>query len=164
MIAKRKSFEPGHRRKFLVVIDDTPECDCALVYAAKRAERTEGALVLLHVIVPEAPQQWQGVEEIMRAEAFEEARALLGRAVDRAQEIARVMPEVVIREGNRAEEILKLILDDEDVAILVLAAETGADGPGPLVQAIGGRTAGNFPIPITIVPGHLDTAAILSMA
>ncbi len=164
MMSKRKSFEPGHRRKFLVVIDDTPECDCALVYAAKRAERTEGALVLLHVIVPESPQQWQGVEEIMRAEAFEESRALLGRAVDRAQAIARVEPEIVIREGQRAEEILKLILDDEDLAILVLAAETGSDGPGPLVTAIAGRSAGAFPIPITIVPGHLDTDTILTMA
>ncbi len=164
MIAKRKSFEPGHRRKFLVVIDDTRECDCALVYAAKRAERTEGALVLLHVIVPESAQQWQGVEEIMRAEAFDDARALLGRAVDRARAIARVEPEIVIREGQRAEEILKLILDDEDLAILVLAAEPGSDGPGPLVSAIVGRSAGNFPIPITIVPGHLDTGAILTMA
>lgn len=164
MIAKRKSFEPGHRRKFLVVIDDTPECDCALVYAAKRAERTDGALVLLHVIVPESAQQWQGVEEIMRAEAFAEARAILGRAVDRAREIARVVPEIVIREGQRGEEVLKLILDDEDLAILVLAAAPGSNGPGPLVSTLVGRSAGNFPIPITIVPGHLDTGAILTMA
>ena len=164
MMTKRKSFEPGHRRKFLVVIDDTPECDRALIYAAKRAERTDGALALLHVIVPEAPQQWQGVEEIMRSEAFEEARALLGRAVDRARAIARIEPEIVIREGQRGEEILTLILDDEDIAILVLAAEPGSDGPGPLVSAIALRSAGNFPIPITIVPGHLDSDAILTMA
>ena len=33
MVATRKSFEEGHRRKFLVVIDDTPECSRALVYS-----------------------------------------------------------------------------------------------------------------------------------
>ena len=32
-----------------------------------------------------------------------------------------------------SEEILKLIEEDEDIAILVLAAGTGKEGPGPLV-------------------------------
>ena len=41
----------------------------------------------------------------------------------------------MIREGETAEEILKLIDEDEDIAILVLAAGTGKEGPGPLVPA-----------------------------
>ena len=59
-----------------------------------------------------------------------------------------------MREGNTADEILGLIEDDEDIAILVLAAGTGKDGPGPLVSGIG-STAGDYPIPVAIVPGHL---------
>ena len=39
----------------------------------------------------------------------------------------------MIREGNPAEEIHKLIEEDQDIAILVLAAGTGKEGPGPLV-------------------------------
>ena len=46
--------------------------------AARRAERTGGALVLLYVIVPSEFKQWVGVENIMRAEAIEEAEATLG--------------------------------------------------------------------------------------
>ena len=49
MMRPRKSFDEGHKRKFLVVIDDSPECLRALIYAAKRAERTNGAVVLLFV-------------------------------------------------------------------------------------------------------------------
>ena len=65
------------------------------------------------------------------------------------------MPERVIREGEKAEEMLKLIEEDEDIAILVLAAGTGKEGPGPLVSSLA-KTAGTFPIPVAIVPGHLS--------
>ena len=82
-IAKRaRSTEEGHRRKFLVVIDDTPECSRALLFAARRAEHTGGALVLLYVIVPGEFQHWVGVENIMRAEAMEEAEEALGTFAD----------------------------------------------------------------------------------
>src|SRR5690606_28120019 len=62
----RRSSEEGHRRKFLVVIDDTPECARALHYAARRAARSGGALALLYVISPSDFQHWLGVENIMR--------------------------------------------------------------------------------------------------
>jgi hypothetical protein len=60
-----------------------------------------------------------------------------------------------VREGATADEILGLIEADEDIAILVLAAGTGKDGPGPLVAGFGGN-AGDYPIPVAIVPGHLS--------
>jgi hypothetical protein len=71
-------------------------------------------------------------------------------------------PEQVVRFGGRANEVRALIDADEDIAVLVLAAGTGSEGPGPLVTAIG-RASGSFPVPVTIVPGHLrddDIAAI----
>ena len=39
-------------------------------------------------------------------------------------------------------------------AILVLAAGTGKEGPGPLVAGLG-KTVSAYPIPVAIVPGHL---------
>jgi hypothetical protein len=39
--------------------------------------------------------------------------------------------------------------------VLILAAGTGAEGPGPLVASLA-KTAGTFPIPVAIVPGHLS--------
>ena len=84
---------------------------------------------------------------------------MLARAAARANGIAGITPELVIREGDTAEEILKLIDEDEDVFILVLGAGTGPEGPGPLVATIG-RAAGDFPIPVAIVPGHLSDEEI----
>jgi nucleotide-binding universal stress UspA family protein len=164
MAVKRRSSEEGHRRKFLVVIDDTPECARALRYAARRAEHTGGGLALLYVIGTGDFQHWLGVENIMRAEAMEAAEAALGRFADMARSWSSIEPELVIREGNRSEEIVKLIESDEDIAILVLAAGIDTEGPGPLVTALAGKASGTFPVPITIVPGNLDDEAIAAIS
>ena len=98
MVAIRKSFEEGHRRKFLVVVDETSEADRAIVYAAKRAERTNGIATLLYVIAPGDFQHWLGVEDIMRAEARENAENCLEKAADRVRSVARTEPELVVRD------------------------------------------------------------------
>ena len=87
-------------------------------------------MVLLFVIEPEAPQGFAGVEDIMRAEAREQAQATLAKFAARARDLANLDPEMVIREGKRAEEIRNLIETDEDIAILVLAAGESTEGPG----------------------------------
>lgn len=164
MATLRRVYEEGHRRKFLVVVDTTPECDRAVVYAAKRAERTRGALVLLRVIAPGDFQHWLGVEKMMRAEAEADARALLDRYAERASSVAAIEPELRLREGVPSEEIAREIEEDADIAILVLAAASGTDGPGPLVSALISRHAGQYAVPITIVPGDLDDAEIAALA
>jgi nucleotide-binding universal stress UspA family protein len=156
MSSKRSSFEKGHKRKYLVVIDDTEECDRAVYWAAKRAGRTKSQIVMLRVIeTGERNQQWLGVADIMQAEAQEAANATLDKFAARTKHIAHIDPERVIREGDTAKEIARLIDEDADIGILVLAAGTGKDGPGPLVSDIA-KTAGTFPIPVAIVPGHLS--------
>jgi len=52
MPKKRLVFEQGHRRKYLVVVDDVPEVDAALFFAAGRIGHSSGQLVLLYVIEP----------------------------------------------------------------------------------------------------------------
>jgi hypothetical protein len=59
--------------------------------------------------------------------------------------------------------MVKLIEEDDDIGILVLAAATGKEGPGPLVSSVA-KTAGAFPIPVAIVPGHLNDEALEALA
>ena len=156
MSSKRRSYEAGHKRKYLVVIDDTEECDRAVFWAAKRAGRTKSQIVMLRVIeTAERNQQWLGVADIMKAEAQEAANAVLDKFAERTKQVARIKPDRVIREGDTAAEITKLIEEDADIGILVLAAGTGKEGPGPLVSNLA-KTAGTFPIPVAIIPGHLS--------
>jgi nucleotide-binding universal stress UspA family protein len=90
----------------------------------------------------------------MKAEAHEAANQKLDEFAARASGVAGITPERVIRDGEKSEEILKVIEEDEDIAILVLAAGTSKEGPGPLVTGLG-KSAGDYPIPVAIVPGHL---------
>ena len=56
MSIKRRSYEAGHSPKFLVVIDDTPECDRAVYFASRRALRTGASVIMLRVIETAGPQ------------------------------------------------------------------------------------------------------------
>ncbi len=143
----------------MAVIDETPECDRAIYYAGRRAKNSSGGLVLLYVISDEDFDQWIGVGEIMRTEAREEAEAILAKKAQSVRETIGIEPELVILEGKAIEKILDLIETDRDIAILVLAAGSGKDGPGPLVAAMSSRGA-LFPIPVTVLPDQLSNEEI----
>ena len=163
-MSKRRSNEAGHKRKYLVVVDDTDECDRAVFWASKRAAHTHSQIVMLRVIEPgERNQQWLGVADIMKAEAEEAANAALDKYAARVREIIGIEPDRAIREGEPAAEMVKLIDEDADIGILVLAAAMGKDGPGPLVSSVA-KSAGDFPIPVAIVPGHLQDEDLDAMA
>ncbi|MDO6966274.1 universal stress protein [Rhizobium alvei] len=163
MVSKRQSRLEGHRRKFMAVIDNTPECGRAVRYAGMRARNSGGGLVLLYVISDADFNQWIGVGEIMRAEAREEAETVMAKIAQEVRESIGTEPELAIREGKGADEIMKLIEEDRDIAILVLAASSGKDGPGPLVSMVANRGA-SFPIPVTIVPENLTDEEIEALS
>ena len=164
---RRRSFEAGHLRKFLLIVDDSVEVESALYYAASRVQRSSGIIVMLYVIEPQQYTHWVGVRELQIEEETNTAKALFRlfrRKLNQAG-FEDVGTEEAIREGVTAEQILQLITEDDDIAILVLGASTDAKGPGPLVSSIAtGKLAGSFPIPITIVPGYLALEDIKSLA
>jgi nucleotide-binding universal stress UspA family protein len=163
--ATRRSFEAGHRPKFLVVVDDTPECSRAIRFAARRCARTGASLIMLAVADPPDNFEWLGVGDALRAEAEDEAGARLDAAAGLAQEASPGLePERNVRIGDKDEAILALIEEDQDISFLVLASGVGSSGPGPLVTSIAGRMSGTFPIPIVIVPGELADEAIDALA
>jgi len=91
-------------RKFLVYVDDTPECRLALRFACRRAKHTGGGVTLLRVVVPGDFQHWMAVEDRMREEALEEAEQLLHNLAGEVNESSGIMPELVVREGIEAAE------------------------------------------------------------
>lgn len=150
-----------YKRKFLVVVDETEECDRAVTFAAWRVHRTGGTVVLMSVIEP--PEfHGLGVEEVLRAEAIEEAERNLDVRLRRIRDIGDVKVESVIREGRGAEQIEEVISRDRDIAILVLAASKSSDGPGPLVTHFASRS-NSMLIPLTIVPGHMSDEEIIAI-
>lgn len=164
---KRRSFEAGHARKFLLVVDESQEVESALYYAASRIAHSSGTILMLYVIEPQQFQHWAGVRQVQIEEETTKAKALFRLFRRKLHHIGleQIACEEVIREGIKSEEIFRMIDEDEDVAILVLGASTDPQGPGPLVSSLAaGTAAGNFPIPITIVPGNLALDDIMALA
>lgn len=157
------SIADEYRRKFLVVVDDSPECAKAVTFAALRVRRTGGAVALLSIIEPDQYQHWLGVEEIMRAEAREAIETLQARYAARIASFGSIRVEKIIREGKKADEVEAQIAEDPDVAILVLAAADSAEGPGPLVASIAARGANAFRVPVTVVPGTISDSDLAAL-
>ena len=118
-------------------------------------------VTLLAISSPPDFQQWRGVESIMEDEAHAEAEALVHAAAKTVNELAGVIPELVILQGRKADCVSAVLKEDKDLSILILAAGTGKAGPGPLVSMF---ATGSHAIPVTIVPGTLTDAAIDAIA
>ena len=154
---RRRSYEAGHKPKFLVVIDDTPECDRAVYFAspARGARRRQRD----HAARDRDPRPQPAMARRRRHHEGGGARG----GQRRARQIRRRAPTASpasppsgwSARATTADEILGLIDEDEDIAILVLAAGTGKDGPGAAGASFGDN-AGDYPIPVAIVPGHLS--------
>lgn len=155
------------RRKFLVVADDTVEFQTALRFACRRARSTGGYVALLRVIQPAVFEHWSGVREEIARQQRQEAEASLQLSAEYVQSETGLPPEFLILEADSTRAALKRVLsDDPDIKILVLAAAPGRGGPGPLVSAIAkdGVRFGDRKVPITIVPGDLTDEEIAALA
>jgi nucleotide-binding universal stress UspA family protein len=148
-------------RKFLVVVDKTPECRVAVRFAARRAQHTGGRVTLLCVAATADFQQWKGVEEIMMDEAHQDAEALVYEAAKTINELTGITPELLIEQGEATDCLMELIKRDGDISILVLASGTEKEGPGPLVSLFATKVQ---PIPVTIVPGNLSDEDVDELA
>ncbi len=143
-------------RVFLVVVDDTDEMRVALRYACRRAAHTGGRVALLYVVESSEFQHWMSVGDLMREEARSEGEQILQRCATQVVEQTGSLPVLYLREGSRRSQLMDLIEEEPTISILVLAADTGPRGPGPLVSALTGKFVGKLRVPVTIVPGHLS--------
>lgn len=149
-------------RKFLVVLDDSRECLNAMRFAALRASHTGGGVQILSILRPEDFQGWIGVGDLMRAEARERIEAHFEVFAKWMRDKKGVTPELVIREGDPAAEILAQVREDPEIGVLVLGAGNDKSGPGPLVTQMS-RNSASLPIPITIVPGEMSKERLESI-
>jgi nucleotide-binding universal stress UspA family protein len=151
-------------RKFLILLDDTPEMLNAMRYAAIRASKTGGGVEMLAVISPEEFQHFLGVAEVMRTEAREKVEAHFQLFKDRMEKREGITPTLAVREGDRIDAVLEHIRADPEIGVLVIGAGTEKSGPGPMVSALTGRRMSDLRVPITIVPGSMTKEEIIAAA
>jgi nucleotide-binding universal stress UspA family protein len=146
-------------QSYLVVVDETGEADVALRYAARRAARGGGTVLILAVVPPQEFVQWGGVQAAMEEEARLRAEAMGLQAANALDEEAGVQRTILVRHGDPVKAITELLKERDDVGALVLGA-AAEGGPGPLVAHFSGAVAGTLPCPLVIVPGRLSDEAL----
>lgn len=141
-------------RKFLVLLDDSRECLNAMRFAAMRAANTGGAVVVLSVINAGEIQHGLGVADVMRAEARERIEAHFEVFAKWMRDRPKVEPELVVREGDPADELLALIGEDPLIGVVVLGVASEKGAKNPLLNRLL-RDIAAVGCPITLVPGDL---------
>lgn len=142
-------------RKFLVLLDDSQECLNAMRFAAMRAANSNSGVVILSVIPTEDIQHGFGVADVMRAEARERIEAHYEVFAKWMRTRPKIEPELVIREGDPAEELLKLLSEDPEIGIVALGVSSDKSAKNPVLTRLL-RDVALLPCPITIVPGDIS--------
>ncbi len=142
-------------RTYLVVVDDSPEAENALRFAARRAVRTGGGVEILALVEPAEFVQWGGVQATIEEEARLHAEAVVTGAAGTLLAESGVTPSIVVRQGDGPKIVREMIDANPDVAALVLGAAASGP-PGPLVSHFAGAEAGALRVPVMIIPGSLS--------
>ncbi len=146
-------------RTYLVVIDETPEAQIALRFAARRAVKTGGSVEILALIPKPEFVQWGGVMATIEDEARQRAEALVTGAAGTLIQESGLKPTITVREGDGPKIIREMIAENSEIAALVLGAAEGGS-PGALVTHFAGGDMAALPVPLMIIPGSLDREAI----
>jgi nucleotide-binding universal stress UspA family protein len=146
-------------RIYLVVIDETPEAEIALRFAARRAVKTGGGVEILTLIPPQEFIAFGGVQATIEEEALLHAEGLVTAAAGTLVEESGLKPAITVRQGEGPKIIREIIAANPDIAALVLGAAP-AGAPGKLVSHFSGTDAGALAVPVMIIPGSLTPEAI----
>jgi nucleotide-binding universal stress UspA family protein len=146
-------------RIYLVVIDESEEASVALRFAARRAIKTGGGVEILALIPPAEFVQWGGVQATIEAEARQKAEGLVKAAAGTIVAESGLRPIITVRQGEPNKVIREVLAENPDISALVLASSANGP-PGPLIAHFVAAESGGLPVPLMIVPGGLDNAAI----
>ena len=155
-----QKIRKGDGGVYLVIVDETPEFDLALRYAARMAENRRGHVALLRIMDDDDFQDWGNVEAMIRKELRQKAEQLIWEACRKVHELTGQVSSLYIAEGDAKNAVIETIGADPGLVQLVMAGGTGAKGPGPLINYLVSKGLGELQVPMVIIPGNFDTNRI----
>ncbi len=145
-------------RYILVIADNSPEMEIALEYACARSKKTSRKIIIATFIEPLDVLTTQGVTEIMKNEAREEAEKLLNKASSYVKNKTGDIPALAMREGETITELKKLIEEEENINVLVLAANSDPKNKksNVIINSLVSQEITDMRVPVMIVPGNFS--------
>jgi len=146
---------------YLIIADDNDEQSIAAYYASKIAEARRGYIAIAHITDLEDFVHWGKVEAMMRQDLRAQAEKEIWQVSKDINDYNdRLFPMLYIREGKIVDNILNIINENKSIRALILGGAKNGNNQGPLVTHFSGKGMSSLRIPVIIVPGHLDKAAI----
>ena len=145
-------------RYILVIADNSSEMNIALEYACARSKKTGRKIIIATFVEPIDVLTTQGVSEIMKNEARDEAEKRLKDAASFVNNKTGEIPILSVREGETISELKKLIDEEKNINVLVLASKSDdkSNDPGPIITSLITNEITNLRVPIMIVPGNFS--------
>lgn len=142
-------------RTYLVIMDESPEAEKALHFAARRASKTGGSVHIVALVPPAEFVQWGGVQATMEEEARQRAEAIVMSMAGTLMKESGIRPIITVRTGEPIPVVRSVLQEEADIAALVLGAASNGP-PGPMIAHFASTESGKMPCPIMIVPGSLS--------
>ena len=144
-------------RYILVIADSSKEMEVALRYACARSKKTDRKIIIASFIEPLDVLTTQGVSQIMKNEAREEAELKLKKASSIVKDSTGLTPILHLREGEMISELIALIEEEKNINVLVLSANIDEAGPGKIINSLlTSNVYSKLRIPVMIVPGNFS--------
>ncbi len=146
--------------KYLVCVDNSGDWEKALNFSCHSIKKSGGKLALMYVIEPADFMHWQGVESIMKEESRKNAEELLSSIGTSVGDEFGLLPEFIVKEGDKVEEIISVANSEAKIDIIVLGSAPPGKGSNKLVTELTGKLNKNLNVLLTIVPANLSDESL----
>ena len=142
------------RKNYLVIIDESDELKNAIYFAAKRSVANKANLIMLYVVRPAVNTEWASVGNLIEQEETSEGKKISRLWSTIVEEKFKIKPQIIIKLGDKVDEIIKFLKEDNSIRFLVLASSADSD-PGPIIKSLS-KKMNDLPIPLVIIPGLIS--------
>jgi hypothetical protein len=109
---------------------------------------------MLYVVRPAVNAEWASVGNLIEQEETSEGKKISRLWSTVVEEKFKIKPQIIIKMGDKVDEIIKLLKEDSSIRFLVLASSIDTD-PGPIIKSLS-KKMNDLPVPLVVIPGHIS--------
>jgi hypothetical protein len=113
---------------------------------------------MLYVVRPAVNAEWASVGNLIEQEETSEGKKISRLWSTVVEEKFKIKPQIIIKMGDKVDEIIKFLKEDKSIRFLVLASSIDSD-PGPIIKSLS-KKMNDLSVPLVIIPGLISEKEI----